>query len=87
MKNVIVNTTINPPTEAIRKFEALKDWDLVVIGDLETPKDYRLGRRLPGTLMDGSIIWPPSFWPPRPSSLPLRLKERDHRCGLHRCSH
>jgi hypothetical protein len=44
MKNVIVTTTINPPTEAIRKFEALEDWDLVVIGDLETPKDYRLGR-------------------------------------------
>ena len=44
MKKVIVTTTINPPTEAIRKFEALKDWDLVVIGDLETPKDYCLGR-------------------------------------------
>ena len=44
MKKVIVTTTINPPTKAIRKFEAMKDWDLVVIGDLKTPKDYRLGR-------------------------------------------
>ena len=43
-KKVIVTTTINPPTKAIHKFEAMKDWDLVVIGDLETPKDYCLGR-------------------------------------------
>ena len=39
---VIVTTTINPVTEAIRKFEALDDWHLVVIGDLKTPKDYNL---------------------------------------------
>ncbi len=44
MKKVIVTTTINPPTEAIRKFEAMKDWELVVIGDLKTPKDYKLNR-------------------------------------------
>lgn len=44
MKKVIVTTTINPPTKAIHDFEAMKDWDLVVIGDLKTPKDYRLER-------------------------------------------
>jgi hypothetical protein len=44
MKKVIVTTTINPPTEAIRKFEAMTDWELVVIGDLKTPKDYKLNR-------------------------------------------
>ncbi len=44
MKKVIVTTTINPPTEAIRKFEAMTDWELVVIGDLKTPKDYKLKR-------------------------------------------
>ena len=44
MKKVIVTTTINPPTNAIRKFDAMKNWDLVVIGDLKTPKDYHLGR-------------------------------------------
>ena len=44
MKKVIVTTTINPPTEAIRKFQAMKDWELVVIGDKKTPKDYRLER-------------------------------------------
>ena len=44
MKKVIVTTTINPPTEAIERFDARTDWDLVVIGDLKTPKDYNLKR-------------------------------------------
>ena len=44
MKKVIVTTTINPPTKAIAKFEAMEDWELVVIGDLKTPADYRLKR-------------------------------------------
>lgn len=44
MKKVIVTTTINPPTEAIVKFQAMKDWELVVVGDLKTPADYRLER-------------------------------------------
>ncbi|MCX6993338.1 MAG: hypothetical protein NT011_09390 [Kiritimatiellaeota bacterium] len=44
MKKVIVTTTINPPTEAILRFEANLDWELVVIGDLKTPKDYKLKR-------------------------------------------
>jgi hypothetical protein len=44
MKKVIVTTTINGPTKAIRLFEAMEDWDLVVIGDLKTPKDYHLDR-------------------------------------------
>jgi hypothetical protein len=40
MKKVIVTTTINPPTPAIKKFEAMSDWTLVVIGDKKTPSDY-----------------------------------------------
>lgn len=44
MKKVIVTTTINPPTKAIRLFEAMEDWELVVIGDKKTPADYRLQR-------------------------------------------
>ncbi len=44
MKKVIVTTTINAPTEAIEKFDALTDWTLVVIGDLKTPSDYKLKR-------------------------------------------
>ena len=42
MKKLIVTTTINPPTEAITRFDRLQDWQLVVIGDLKTPKDYKL---------------------------------------------
>jgi hypothetical protein len=44
MKKVIVSTTINPPTEAIEAFQAMRDWDLVVIGDKKTPRDYHLSR-------------------------------------------
>jgi hypothetical protein len=44
MKKVIVTTTINPPTKAVKLFQAMEGWDLVVIGDLKTPADYRLER-------------------------------------------
>lgn len=44
MKKIIVTTTIYPPTEAIEKFQAMQDWELVVVGDLKTPSDYRLTR-------------------------------------------
>lgn len=44
MKKVIVTTTINAPTEAVERFDAIADWHLVVIGDLKTPQDYRLKR-------------------------------------------
>ncbi len=43
---VIVTTTINPPTKAIKRFDAMKDWTLIVIGDRKTPPDYRLKRGL-----------------------------------------
>ncbi len=43
MKKIIVTTTINPPTEAIQRFDAMKDWTLVVIGDKKTPA-YKLCR-------------------------------------------
>jgi hypothetical protein len=43
MTQVIVTTTINPPTEAIRRFDAMMDWTLVVIGDKKTPP-YKLER-------------------------------------------
>ncbi|MDP8975711.1 MAG: hypothetical protein M3N28_04960 [Actinomycetota bacterium] len=42
MNGVIVTTTINPPTKAIRLFDSLPDWHLVVIGDQKTPDDYAL---------------------------------------------
>lgn len=37
MKKIIVTTTINPPTKAIKKFSKLKDWKLIIVGDLKTP--------------------------------------------------
>ena len=37
MKKFIVTTTINSPTEATRRFAEMKDWTLVVVGDLATP--------------------------------------------------
>jgi len=46
MKKIIVTTTINPPTEAIRKYEAMEDWELLVIGDVKTPMPYCLERGL-----------------------------------------
>ena len=42
MKKFIISTTINPPTEAIKKFDNLKDWDLIISGDLKTPSNYKL---------------------------------------------
>jgi hypothetical protein len=44
MKKVIVTTTINSVTKAIEKFQQKTDWELVVIGDLKTPSNYRLER-------------------------------------------
>ena len=42
MKNYIVCTSINPPTSAIKKFDRMKDWTLIVVGDKKTPEDYKL---------------------------------------------
>lgn len=44
MKRMIATTTINPPTEAIRRFDALADWELIVAVDRKTPADYSLAR-------------------------------------------
>ncbi len=42
MTNVIVTTTINPPTKAVEMFDRMGDWHLVVIGDRKTPEGYHL---------------------------------------------
>lgn len=39
---MIVCTTINPPTQAIERFDNLADWDLIVVGDQKTPTNYKL---------------------------------------------
>jgi hypothetical protein len=43
-RNFIVTTTINAPTEAIERFDAFDDFELIVIGDRKTPPDYKLSR-------------------------------------------
>jgi hypothetical protein len=42
-KNVITTTTILPPTKAIQAYDAMEDWELVVVGDRKTP-EYKLER-------------------------------------------
>lgn len=41
-KKFIVITSIFPPTEPVKQFAALKDWQLVVVGDKKTPLDWHL---------------------------------------------
>lgn len=38
----IVVTTINYPSAALKKLATLKNWQLVVVGDRKTPKDWQL---------------------------------------------
>lgn len=41
MRKIIVTTTINEPTLALKKFAKFEDWELIVVGDLKTPhKSY-----------------------------------------------
>ena len=40
MKNTVVLTSIHPPTPAAMQFAALEGWDLIVAGDLKTPRDW-----------------------------------------------
>ena len=42
LKKFIVCTSINKPTIAIHKFDSMKDWKLIVVGDKKTPKNYKL---------------------------------------------
>lgn len=41
MNRCIVTTSIHSPSEALRRFAAMDDWTLIVVGDLTTPhRDY-----------------------------------------------
>ena len=42
LKKFIVCTSINKPTLAIKKFDYMRDWKLIVVGDKKTPKNYKL---------------------------------------------
>lgn len=39
MNKYIVTTTINEPTQAIKKFASMRDWNMIVVGDNKTPHD------------------------------------------------
>lgn len=38
-KKCVVLTTVNPPTEAVREF-IRTDYDVIIVGDVKTPRDY-----------------------------------------------
>lgn len=42
MTKYIVCTSINEPTTAIKKFDSMPGWKLIVVGDLKTPPNYKL---------------------------------------------
>jgi hypothetical protein len=44
MKKVIVTTTINEPNSAIADYDAMEEWDLIVVGDKNGPEKYSLKR-------------------------------------------
>ena len=37
----IVLTTVNSPTEDVKKLARIEGWKVVVVGDTKTPKDWR----------------------------------------------
>lgn len=42
MKKFIVITSIFYPTEAVKKYAKISDWQLIVVGDRKTPHDWKL---------------------------------------------
>lgn len=39
----IIITSINPPTAALKKFNEMEDWQVVVVADRKTPTDWQFG--------------------------------------------
>jgi len=39
-KSTIVITSINPPTNAVKEFAKLKEYELIIVGDKKTPTDW-----------------------------------------------
>lgn len=40
MKKALIITSVFPPSEPVRRFGRLKEWETVVVGDKKTPKDW-----------------------------------------------
>ncbi len=41
MKNAVILTSIHSPTAAVRLFAGLKNWDVLVVGDLKDSRDWK----------------------------------------------
>jgi hypothetical protein len=55
----IVTTTISPPSEALRTFAEMKDWTLIVAGDLKTPDDeYKSLNCIYLSIKDQNLLYP-----------------------------
>ena len=42
LKKCIVVTTINEPNQCLEAFSKMEGWDLIIVGDKKSPKEYRL---------------------------------------------
>ena len=42
MRKFIIITSIFPPTEAVKKFAKISEWQLIVVGDKKTPLNWKL---------------------------------------------
>ena len=51
-RRFIAITTIFPPTDAVKRFSQLNDWQLVVAGDRKTPADWKCDRTIFLSLQD-----------------------------------
>ena len=40
-QKAVVLTSIHPPTPAVKRFAALPGWEVIVVGDRKTPRDWR----------------------------------------------
>lgn len=47
MSGIIITTTIAEPTEAVLKFSAMRNWDMVVVADTKTPVDVYREKGIP----------------------------------------
>jgi hypothetical protein len=50
-KKILVMTSINPPTKAVRCYARMRDWSVIMVGDKKTP---------PGWTCDGVTYLPPA---------------------------
>lgn len=55
---MIVTTTVNAPTAAIRAYARMENWTLLVVGDLKTPADYSVPGATYMSPAEQASAWP-----------------------------